>query len=221
MTIITAVQKNNEIAIACDTQSISGNWQLKHTAEYKSNDSKLLTHGQNIFGFAGSLAVPQIFEDLLSEAEPEILSSRSQILRWFLSHHSKLKDYYHLKTDIGNGKGQVVEVNWVSALLVNPSGIFSINRYREVIEHTKFWAIGSGEAFALGALENLYDQNLSAAKTAEMAVLTATKFDPGCASPIHVKSMTKTAEPRPKSKAKSQQNATSGKKRTTTRKKKS
>ncbi|NEQ52378.1 MAG: hypothetical protein F6K11_19925 [Leptolyngbya sp. SIO3F4] len=79
------------------------------------------------------------------------------------------------------------------ALIANPSGIFSINGYREIVEYTKFWAIGSGDSFALGALENLYDQDLSATQIAEKAALTATKFDPGCALPIQVETIKKSS----------------------------
>lgn len=77
MTIITAVQKDNEIAIACDTQSSSSNSFLKCTADYKINDTKLIPYGHNILGLSGSIAISQIFEDLLSKAEPAPLASRS------------------------------------------------------------------------------------------------------------------------------------------------
>ena len=85
----------------------------------------------------------------------------------------------------------MVETNWISALIVNSGGIFSINGYREIIEHSKFWAIGSGGAFALGAMEILYEQDLSAAHIAEVAALSATKFDPACAPPICVETVKK------------------------------
>ena len=90
MTIITAVKKDNEIAIACDTQSLSGSWQVKYTADYKVNSTKLLTYGENIFGFSGNLAIYQIFEDLFSETEPVSLASRAEILRWFLDDNNLL-----------------------------------------------------------------------------------------------------------------------------------
>ena len=72
---------------------------------------------------------------------------------------------------------------------MNPHGIFVITAYREVSEFSKFWAIGSGSRFALGALEVLYSQNLSAAEIAHEAARVATQFSPECAEPILVKSM--------------------------------
>ncbi|MGD1922429.1 MAG: MFS transporter, partial [Pleurocapsa sp.] len=58
-------------------------------------------------------------------------------------------------------------------------------------EFSKFWAIGSGDRFALGALEVLYDRDLSAAEIARQAALAATKFHPECAEPVIVKSIIK------------------------------
>lgn len=189
MTIITAVKKRDEIAIACDTQSIGGNWSVKYTAEYQTNRSKLLPYGDSYLGLSGKVAVHQIFEDLLSQSEPVPLASRQEIFRWLLAQQKQLKDHYYLKTDAGNDKNQVTESAWISALIANPHGIFGISAYRQVLEYSKFWAIGSGENFALGAMEILYKQDLSATEIAKIGALTATKFNPGCAPPIIVKTI--------------------------------
>lgn len=189
MTIITAVKKDNEIAIACDTQSSSGNISLKSTAEYKVNHIKLIPYGDSLFGLSGSIAISQIFEDLLTQIEPVPLTSRSEIFRWLLSHQDTLKNKYYLKPDVPNDKQQPAESQGLHALLANPYGIFSLHRYREVVEYHKFWAIGSGSHFALGALDILYDQTLTASEIAQEAALTATKFSPTCAPPIHVETI--------------------------------
>ena len=191
MTVITAVQKDNEIAIACDTQSTSPNHFLKYTANYKVNHSKLIPYGNSFFGLTGSAAISQMFEELLAQLDPVPLTSRSEIFRWLLSHQETLKTEYYLKTDVANDKQQPTESQGLHALVANAHGIFTINPYREVNEYTKFWSIGSGSPFALGALEILYEQNLSASEIAEKAALAATKFNPSCSSPIHVESIKK------------------------------
>ena len=191
MTVITAVQKGDEIAIACDTQSTSGNHTLKYVAEFKANHSKLLTYGDSIVGLSGTVAIKQIFEDLFDQLEPDPFSSRQAIFRWILKQQSKLKSDYFLKTDAGNNKNQVAETNWLSALIANPHGIFGIGAYREVIEYTKFWAIGSGGSLALGAMDILYEQDLSASEIARLGALSATKFSPTCAEPIYVETIQK------------------------------
>jgi len=189
MTIITAVKKDQKIAIACDTLATSTKGGLHTPAEYLSEPIKLLTSGNCIFGVAGSFAVRQIFTDLLQREESLELNSREDIFRWLLSHQESLKTDYFMKTDNGSDKTQPAQSQWLSSLVINPQGIFFISAYREVTEYTKFWAIGSGNRFALGALEALYDKDLSAEEVASQAARVATKFSPSCAEPIMVRSI--------------------------------
>lgn len=188
MTVITAVQKGNEIAIACDTQTTSSDLRYKITADYRANSNKLLTYGDSIIGHSGSNAIKQILESLFyEEGDAPALASRDEIFQWLLSIQPKLKETYLIKAS-GDSKNQPVESNQVSiALVANPHGIFSLNGYREVNQFLKFWAIGSGQHFALGAMQAVYDRELSAAQVAEAGVLAATEFCPYSAKPVHVK----------------------------------
>ncbi|MEM9220121.1 MAG: hypothetical protein AAGD25_38060 [Cyanobacteria bacterium P01_F01_bin.150] len=190
MTIITAVQKDNEVAIACDTL-VTRNSNIKTLAEHQADASKLIPFGDSILGFTGSWAVKQIFMDLLEHTDPPSLRSSSEIFRWLLSNQVTLKSKYFVKTDNGNDKRQPTESQWLYSLLVNTHGIFVITAYREVTEFSKFWAIGSGDRFALGALDILYEQDLGAAEIARRAALVATKYSPDCAEPVIVKSIRK------------------------------
>lgn len=194
MTIITAVRKNNEIAIACDTLVTRNGGTIKTLSEYQVDDSKLLKYGDSILGFTGSWAIKQIFTDLIASSEPRSLNSSSKIFHWLLNNQAKLKSDYFIKTDNGNDKRQPTESQWLNALLVNPSGIYVITAYREVSEFSKFWAIGSGNRFALGALEVLYEQPLSASEIAKKAALVATKFSPECSEPVIVASLSENNE---------------------------
>lgn len=197
MTIIAAVQKDNEIAIACDTLTTTGGMKL--SGDYQVGAFKLIPYGDSILGLSGLCAVKFIFADLLARIDPVPLTSREAIFQWLLSHQATLKSDYFLKADNGNDKGQVTEAQWLQALVINPHGIFSIGRYREVNALSKFWAIGAGRQFALGAMEVMYDQDLSATEIARKAAHVSTKFHPGCAEPIIVKTLQKqpTAEPAP------------------------
>ena len=216
MTVITVVKKGDEIAIACDTQTTSGNYSLKYLADYKLNHNKLLTFGENIIGLSGTVAIKQMFEDLFETSAPVTFTSRQEIFRWILAQQSKLKSDYFLKTDAGNNKNQVTESSWISGLIASPHGIYGIGAYREIIEYSKFWAIGSGGDFALGAMEILYEQDLSAAEIAEAGAVTATKFNPACAMPVLVRTMKKAKEPTEK---KTTTTKTATRKKTTARKK--
>ncbi len=190
MTVITAVQKGNEISIACDTQTTSSDLRYKVTAAYRANSNKLLTYGDNILGHSGSNAIKQILEALFREdSDAPALASRDEIFQWLLAIQPELKETYLIKPS-GDSKNQPVESNQVSiALVVNPHGIFSLNGYREVNEFLKFWAIGSGQHFALGAMQAVYDLDFSAAQIAEAGVLAATEFCPYSAKPVQVKTI--------------------------------
>ena len=48
------------------------------------------------------------------------------------------------------------ESTQITALIANEHGIFGVYSMREVFEYTRFWAVGSGREFALGAMHALY-----------------------------------------------------------------
>jgi ATP-dependent protease HslVU (ClpYQ) peptidase subunit len=55
---------------------------------------------------------------------------------------------------------------------------------REVFEFDRFWAIGSGRDFALGAMYTLYGDSSSAALIAKAGVMAGAEFDTGTSTPI-------------------------------------
>jgi ATP-dependent protease HslVU (ClpYQ) peptidase subunit len=72
----------------------------------------------------------------------------------------------------------------MTVMVANPTGIYAVYSMREVFEFDRFWAIGSGRDFALGAMYVLYDQTRSAAAVAEAAVSAGAEFDTGTSVPI-------------------------------------
>ena len=61
------------------------------------------------------------------------------------------------------------ESSQMTVMIANPSGIFAVYSMREVFEFDRFWAIGSGRDFALGAMYTLYAKAKRAAAVAEAA----------------------------------------------------
>jgi ATP-dependent protease HslVU (ClpYQ) peptidase subunit len=55
---------------------------------------------------------------------------------------------------------------------------------REVFEFDRFWAIGSGRDFALGAMYAVYAKAKSAAAIAETGVMAGAEFDTGTSAPV-------------------------------------
>ena len=85
------------------------------------------------------------------------------------------------------------ESSQLTALVVNPSGIFGVYSMREVFEFDRFWAIGSGRDFALGAMYAIYDQagkTKSTSKAAEtiarLGVSACAEYDTGTALPMNI-----------------------------------
>jgi ATP-dependent protease HslVU (ClpYQ) peptidase subunit len=55
---------------------------------------------------------------------------------------------------------------------------------REVYQFSRFWAIGSGRKFAMGAMHALYDSPLDAAGIAEAAIRAGCEFDASSSLPL-------------------------------------
>ncbi len=58
--------------------------------------------------------------------------------------------------------------------------------YREVFEFERFWAIGSGRRFALGAMHAVWDKARTAREVAQAGVAAGCEFDSSTAGPIRV-----------------------------------
>jgi ATP-dependent protease HslVU (ClpYQ) peptidase subunit len=69
-------------------------------------------------------------------------------------------------------------------LIAHPAGIFGVYALREVYEYRRFWAIGSGAEYALGAMYALYDEADSAAAVARAGVAAGAEFDTGSGLPM-------------------------------------
>jgi len=72
---------------------------------------------------------------------------------------------------------------------VNPSGIFAVYSMREVFEFDRFWAIGSGRDFALGAMYTVYAKARNTPAIAKAGVVAGAEFDTGTALPIYLESV--------------------------------
>jgi ATP-dependent protease HslVU (ClpYQ) peptidase subunit len=93
-----------------------------------------------------------------------------------------LKDKYFLKTK--DEDDDPYEATHIDALICNHTGIFGIYSLREVTEYTRFWAIGSGSEYALGAMFALYDRLKSAEDIARAGVEAGSEFNTASALPL-------------------------------------
>ena len=184
MTTLTVVRKGDEIAIAADTLTTFGSTRVAD--HYKGDHAKILQFGDNRIGICGSSAHHLAVTSLLKREKSLDLSSRQAVFETFRHLHPRLKDEYFL-----NPKEEDTapyESSQLEALIANPHGIFSIFSYREAFEYDRFWAVGSGYRYALGAMYAIYDRIDSAAEIARLGVLAGCEFDTSSGGPVVVHS---------------------------------
>lgn len=185
MTTIVVVKKNNEIAIAGDSLVTFGDTRLAHG--YDSNE-KIFKVSDSYVGLAGTVAhfpvLRKALTDLLAanDGADFKLGSRAEVFATFQKLHPILKDAFFLNTK--EEDTDPYESSQLTCLIANKTGIYGVYSYREVFEFGKFWAIGSGRSFALGAMWAVWDKDKSAQQIAEVGVRAGAEFDKNSAGPF-------------------------------------
>lgn len=172
MGTIVVVKKGVEIAIASDCCNVRDTAMRNHL---NVSHGCILKVGASYIGLNSSVMFQQSLEELiegLSPAQIPALTSRREVRRFFTDVHETLKHTRGMYVNFQQGQ----ECEWtpMNALVANPHGIFKVDSTRGVYELTKFWAIGTGESYALGAMAGLYDR-LDGADEIALAGLDAVK----------------------------------------------
>lgn len=183
MTTVAVVKKGTQVAIAADTLVTFGDTRLAHGYE---DNNKLFKAGDNWIGMSGTTAHFPVLRKAIGSlpAEELRLNTRDEVFETFLRLHPKLKDTFFLNTK--EEDADPYESSQFTILIANPSGIYGVYSYREVFAFDRFWAIGSGRAFALGAMYAQYDKLKTAAEIAEFGVRAGCEFDKNSGGPIQV-----------------------------------
>jgi len=186
MTTVAVVRKNGQVAIAADTLVTFGDTRL--ASGYETND-KLFRVADSWIGAAGTTAhFPVLRKALGALPAGELrLDSRDAVFETFLKLHPKLKEQFFLNTK--EDDADPYESSQFTVLIANASGIYGVYSYREVFEFGRFWAIGSGRSFALGAMYASWDRAKTARELAEIGVRAGCEFDKNSSGPIVAHSM--------------------------------
>ena len=184
MTTIVAVKKGSSIAMAADTLTTFGDMRLSHA--YKGEHDKILQFGGSLLGVCGSSAHHLVLSSLLKDmpAADIKLGSRLQVYEFFLKLHPQLKERFFLNSK--EDDDDPYESSQMTVLIANATGIYGVYSYREVFEFERFWGVGSGRDFALGAMFSIYDGKLPAEKIAETGVRSGIEFDRNSGPPYEV-----------------------------------
>jgi ATP-dependent HslUV protease, peptidase subunit HslV len=184
---VVVARKGGSVAIASDSLVTFGETRLPHG--YEAND-KMFRVGDSIVGAVGSVAhMPVLRQALASLPKNELmLHSRDAIFETFVRLHPKLKERFFLNTK--EQDSDPYESSQFSILIANAHGIFGVESYREVFAFDRFWAIGSGRRFALGAMHAAYRGAKSARALAEAGVLAGCEFDTSSGAPVRLHTFT-------------------------------
>jgi ATP-dependent protease HslVU (ClpYQ) peptidase subunit len=183
MTTVAVVRKAGQVAIAGDTLVTFGDTRLGHG--YEAND-KLFKIGDSFIGMSGTTAHFPVLRRALGSLPPDELRlhSRDAVFETFLKLHPRLKEQFFLNTK--EEDSDPYESSQYTVLIANASGLFGVYSYREVFEFERFWSIGSGRSFALGAMYASYDKLKTAREIVELGVRAGCEFDKNSGAPVRV-----------------------------------
>ena len=183
MSTVVVARKGTTLAIASDSLVTFGETRLPEG--YEAN-TKMFSVGDSVIGTVGTIAHVPVLRRALAALAPEELQlhTRDGIFETFLKLHPRLKERFYLNTK--EQDSDPYESSQFSIVIANRSGIFGVESYREVFEFERFWAIGSGRRFALGAMHALQGRAKNAAELAEAGVLAGCEFDTSSAAPVRL-----------------------------------
>ena len=181
MSTIVVVKKAGQVCIAADSLTSFGD--LRMGADYEASHDKILIHDDSHLGIVGSAAHQLVMESILKQDEIKIdFSSRLAVFETFRSLHPILKDKYFLNAK--DEDDDPYESTQIDALIACPYGIYGVHSLREVCEYKRFWAIGSGSEYALGAMYAVYDLFEKAEEVAKAGVMAGAEFNNASALPM-------------------------------------
>lgn len=186
MTTIVVVRKGNTAVIGADTLGTYGD-QLESAVLVK-NSSKLIRVGGTWLAVTGHAAMDTVLRSIFADSRcRRSFRGVTDIFKTAVALHRNMKQDYFLKTD--EDKEDVFESSQMTMLLANAYGIFGVCSRRSVYEYNRFYAFGSGEQYALGAMFSVYEGLESPGEIARAGLNAAIEFDAGTGAPIEIESV--------------------------------
>ncbi len=190
MSTLTAVRKDGVVAIASEALTTFEDTRLPPENDVAPEKIFAVQTVQGtahvgVVGYtAHFLVLQQALRDFSASDAGLDLSSREAVFETFRQLHPVLKDVYYLLPESGQ-EGDPYESSQVSVLIASPGGIFGVYDMREVHGYKRYWAMGSGYPYALGAMWARYD-DLAAEPLATVGVQAGVAFDRSSGGPAQV-----------------------------------
>jgi len=187
MSVIVVVRDDTTAVIAADTLTHSGS--LRSPRPWASGQSKLVEVPGGVLGTVGSTATHLVMRSLVARYRDRFdFSSEDAIFESLRGLHPVMIEEYFTREDEADEE-QPYDSNQLFGLYAGTSGIYCIQSYREVIEYERFWAVGSGQALALGAMFASQQQGDPPDVTARVGVEAACTFDASCGLPMELRTI--------------------------------
>jgi ATP-dependent protease HslVU (ClpYQ) peptidase subunit len=181
MSTVAVAKKNGYVAIGSDTLTMLGS--TKESASYIENPSKIVKIGDNYIASVGHASTELILSSYFSNIKKiPSLNSTQDIFEVARGLHKSLKEKYFLRPY--EEEDDPYESLQMHCLIANPSGIFGLYALRSVQEYSKFYAFGSGNKYALGAMKAVYDNSKTAEQIVRTGLQAAVEFDDATGDPL-------------------------------------
>jgi len=186
MTTIVVVRKGKKAAIAADSLTTFGTTRL--APAYDRDPHKIIAYRDSFIGVAGSAAHQLVLENLLGKNPDLALHGKESIYESFRRLHPLLKDEAFLNPK--EEEEDPYESSQMTVMIANPSGIYAVYSMREVFAFDRYWAIGSGRDFALGAMFVTYGRAKDVAQVAKVGIEAGAEYDTGTSLPMSLHTVT-------------------------------
>ncbi|MAE27594.1 MAG: MFS transporter [Planctomycetes bacterium] len=186
MTTTIVVAKDGQACIAADTLARYGS--TTETADLIENHDKLLRVGETVLAPCGPASAQLLLRSYF--ADPEHLAEFSgvdEIYETVRRLQAVLKDEYYLNPK--EDEADPFDSLQMECLLANPSGIYGIYPLRSIQAYRRYYAFGSGAAYALGAMHARYESAADAQQIARVGLEAAAALDDSTAAPFTLRTM--------------------------------
>jgi ATP-dependent protease HslVU (ClpYQ) peptidase subunit len=184
MSIMVVVKKDNVAVIAADTLMKYGPLKMPRIYHADGNQ-KIFQFRDSFVGTVGPSAHMDVLRTICQKhADDVCFDSREEIFETYVRIHPILKEEFFINPSAD--KDDAYESSQIDALIANPNGIFGMYSWRTAVEYDRFYAIGSGRDFAMGAMFTVYETE-SAEKIAEAGIRAAAEFDDASGWPMTLK----------------------------------
>lgn len=184
MSTIAIARKGSHVAIGADTLLKDGTTTI--ASGFRVDDPKIIEVGGTLIAYIGDGSWGHVLESSLGDlTEPPDFTSTRAIFETMRRLHPVLKDEYFLNAD--EEEDDPFESSQFTCLAANRHGAFGLFRLRTVIEYSKFFALGPGYKYALGAMLTAYDEARSAEDVVRVGLEAAVEFDEDTGAPLDVR----------------------------------